>query len=318
MATLLFRESRDVDDQARSLDGFRQTYEQLGRGRFHGRVWQWMTADGFLLREAANCGLRQQFSPPPEHVALAVPLSLRPDAVFAGRPLARESLVVLGAHEEYDLVSAGELDVIGLSVHRRLVDALAPAKAEWLRRAQTERHLSLSPAAAGAIRLALMTLAARAGREADPPAAADDDVDRLGDLLAQTVGLAMAGSATVGNGRLPRRAQTRSRMVRRAIDFMRAHLHEDIGVPEVCIAACASRRSLQYGFEEMLHTSPQAYLRALRLNEARRRLKCRPGQAITELASALGFASASHFTQHYKRMFGELPSQTGRAGGATG
>lgn len=318
MATLLIRESRDVDDQARSLDGFRQTYEQLGRGRFHGRVWQWMTDDGFMLREAANRGLRQHFSPPPDHVALAVPLSVQPDAVFAGRPLARESLMVLSPHEEYDLVSTGELDVVGLSVHRRLVDALAPAKAEWLRRAQAERHLALSPDAAAAIRLTLMTLAAQAEREAATPAAAADDADRLGALLTQTVLLAMAGCDADTAGSIPRRAETRSRVVRRAIDFMRAHLHDDIGVPEVCIAACASRRTLQYGFEEMLHTTPQAYLRALRLNEARRLLKAQPGLPITELASTLGFASASHFTQHYKRMFDELPSQTVKAGGAAG
>lgn len=321
MATLLIRESRDVDDQARSLDGFRQTYEQLGRGRFHGRVWQWMTDDGFMLREAANRGLRQHFSPPPDHVALAVPLSVQPDAVFAGRPLARESLMVLSPHEEYDLVSAGELDVVGLSVHRRLVDALAPAKAEWLRRAQAERHLALAPDAAAAIRLTLMTLAAQAEREAEreaaTPAASADDADRLGALLTQTVLLAMAGCDADAAGSIPRRAETRARVVRRAIDFMRAHLHDDIGVPEVCAAACASRRTLQYGFEEMLHTTPQAYLRALRLNEARRLLKATPGLPITELASTLGFASASHFTQHYKRLFDELPSQTVKACGTT-
>jgi AraC family ethanolamine operon transcriptional activator len=323
MATLLIRESRDVDDQARSLDGFRQSYEQIGCGRFHGRVWQWMTDDGFMLREAANRGLRQHFSPPPDHVALAVPLSVQPDAVFAGRPLARESLMVLSPHEEYDLVSAGELDVVGLSVHRRLVDALAPAKAEWLRRAQAERHLALSPDAAAAIRLTLITLAAQAEQEAAAPRrsaspAAADDADRLGALLTQTVLLAMAGCDADTAGSIPRRAETRARVVRRAIDFMRAHLHDDIGVPEVCAAACASRRTLQYGFEEMLHTTPQAYLRALRLNEARRLLKAQPGLPITGLANALGFASASHFTQHYKRMFDELPSQTVRAGGVAG
>ena len=283
MATLLIRESRDVDDQARSLDGFRQTCEQLDRGRFHGRVWQWMTDDGFMLREAANRGLRQHFSPPPDHVALAVPLSVQPDAVFAGRPLARESLMVLSPHEEYDLVSAGELDVVGLSVHRRLVDALAPAKAEWLRRAQAERHLALSPDAAAAIRLTLMTLAAQAEQQAALPAAgAADDADRLGALLTQTVLLAMAGCDVDAAGSMPRRAETRARMVRRAIDFMQAHL------------------------------------RALRLNEARRLLKTRPGRPITELANALGFAGASHFTQHCKRMFDELPSQTVKAGGAAG
>ena len=99
------------------------------------------------------------------------------------------------------------------------------------------------------------------------------------------------------------------KVVKRALDFMREHLHQDIGVPEICAAACASRRSLQYCFEEFLHTTPQAYLRALRLNEARRTLKAHAGQPITALASA------SHFTRHYKLMFDELPSETLKAYG---
>ena len=81
-------------------------------------------------------------------------------------------------------------------------------------------------------------------------------------------------------------------------------------MPEICAAAFASRRTLQYCFEEFMHTTPQAYLRALRLNEARRALKLRADQPITELASTLGFSSASHFTRHYKLMFDELPSET--------
>lgn len=95
MATITTAQLHDVDDQARSLSGFRQFYEQLGRGRFNGRVWQLMMDEGFLLREAANRSVRQHFSPPPEHVALAVPLAVQPGSVFGGRPLDRESLMVL-------------------------------------------------------------------------------------------------------------------------------------------------------------------------------------------------------------------------------
>ena len=76
MATLTSSQSHDVDDQAQALNGFRQFYEQLGCGRFHGRVWQVMMDAGFLLREASNRSLRQRFSPPPAHVSLAVPLAV--------------------------------------------------------------------------------------------------------------------------------------------------------------------------------------------------------------------------------------------------
>ena len=59
-----------------------------------------------------------------------------------------------------------------------------------------------------------------------------------------------------------------------------------------------------------MHTTPGAYLRALRLNAARRTFKLAPEQPITAVANTLGFSSASHFTRHYRLMFDELPSET--------
>jgi AraC family transcriptional regulator, ethanolamine operon transcriptional activator len=315
MATITTYQSKDVDDQAQALNGFRQFYEQLGRGRFHGRVWQLMMNEGFLLREASNRSLRQHFAPPVDHVTLAIPLAVQPGSAFAGRPLERESLMVLSDQQEYELLSTGELDVIGLSVHCDLLETLAPAKVEWLRRAQTERNLPLTPDAAAAIRLMLMTVCEDAEQEVKSLADTVHEVALLSATLTQTVLLAMSGDRAEHASAIPRRAESRMKVVNRAVDFMREHLHEDISVPDICNAACASRRSLQYCFEEFLHTTPQAYLRTLRLNEARRTLKTRSDQPITALASDLGFASASHFTRHYKLMFDELPSETLKAYG---
>ena len=311
MASVIEHHSHDVDDQAKALSGWRQTYEQLSGGRFRGSTWQLVMADGVLLRESTNRHLREQITPPPGHVVIAVPLAVTPGSVFAGRPLERESLMVLASQDEYEVVSAGQLDLIGLSVHRDVVEAtLAPAKVEWLRRAERERNLALTPDVAAAIRQMLLAVCADAERQLDSLAESVDESALLSATLTQTVVLAMAGDGTGHATSIPRRADTRLRVVKRAIEFMRANLHNDFGIPEVCAAAFSSRRSLQYCFEEFLHTTPQAYLRALRLNEARRSLKLHADQPITSLASRLGFSSASHFTRHYKLMFDELPSET--------
>jgi AraC family ethanolamine operon transcriptional activator len=315
MAQVVTLESRDIDDQAQALNGFRQTYEQLGRGRFRGQAWHWIGEPGFLLREQTNRSLRQHFRPPTAHVTVAMALAVEPGSVFAGRPLDRESLLVLDCEQEYDLLSAGELDVIGLSVDRQMLSTLAPAKVEWLQRAQTESNLPLQPEAAAAIRDMLLAVSRRAEREIDALNEANGDATMLSATLTQTVMLAMAGDRGEHATHIPRRADTRLKVVKRAIDYMQAHLHDDIGIAEICSAACASRRSLQYCFEEFMHTTPQAYLRALRLNRARRALKLKDGQPNTALANDLGFASASHFTRHYKLMFDELPSETMKAYG---
>ena len=311
MASVVEHHSQDVDDQAKSLTGWQQVYEQLSCGRFQGSAWQLVMADGVLLRETTNRGLREQIVPPPGHVVIAVPLAVEPGSMFAGRALERESLMVLSSQDEYEVVSAGELDLIGLSVHRDVLEAtLAPAKVDWLKRAERERNLELLPDVASAIRQMLLAVCADAERQIDALGETVDEAALLSATLTQAVVLAMAGDGGEHTASIPRRAETRLRVVKRAVDFMRANLHNDIGIPEICAAAFSSRRSLQYCFEEFMHTTPQAYLRALRLNEARRQLKHRVDQPITALATAMGFSSASHFTRHYKLMFDELPSQT--------
>jgi AraC family ethanolamine operon transcriptional activator len=311
MAQLLKHLSEDVDDQAQALCGWRQRYEQLGCGRFRGTAWQLVMNHGALLRESTNRSLREQIQPPPDHLVLAIPVTVAPGSVLAGRPLGRESLVVISGQDECELVAAGALDIIALSVHRdTLTQSLAASKIEWLARAERRQHLTLAPDAASAIRTMLLAVSDEALRRVDERVDEVDEARLISATLTQAVVLAMSGDGAERREDIPRRAETRMRVVRRAIEFMRENLHNDVGVMEICAAAFASRRSLQYCFEEFLHTSPQACLRALRLNEARRHLKRHGDRPITALASSLGFSSASHFTRHYKLMFGELPSQT--------
>ncbi len=311
MATLMTHESTDVDDQAKALAGWEQSYEQLGCGRFQGSAWQLVMEDGVLLRETTNRQLREQVVSPRGHVVFALPLAVEPGSVFAGRPLERESLMVLSGQGQHDVISAGELDLIGMSVDRSLLEATVAAdKLDWLERKAQERNVVLPPETAAAIRHMLLAVCRDAEDRVDQLAATPAERALLSSTFSHAVALAMAAEGEGGPSAIPRRAETRQKVVKRAVDFMRAHLQEDIGVPEICNAACASRRTLQYCFEEFMHTTPQAYLRALRLNEARRALKASQPRPITELASTLGFASASHFTRHYKLMFDELPSET--------
>lgn len=320
MAEVVTHQAHDVDDQAKALAGWEQRYEQLGCGRFQGSAWQLVMCDGVLLRETTNRPLREQVAPPRNHVVLAVPMAVAPGAVFAGRPLERDSLMLLGTQLEHDVITAGELDLIGLSVDRAVLQGrLAPDKLDWLERKAGERNVALPAATAAAIRQMLLAICTDAGATPERLDSRQREQELLSSTLGHAIVLAMAAEAAdAGQAALPRRAETRLKVVKRAVDFMRANLQHDIGVPEICAAAYASRRTLQYCFDEFLHTTPQAYLRALRLNEARRQLKASPQPAITALASTLGFASTSHFTRHYKLMFDELPSQTVRRAAGLG
>ncbi len=311
MATLVTHESQDIDDHAKSLKGWEQSYEQLGRGRFRGCVWQLVMRDGVLFRETNNRQHRQQVVPPNGQVVLAMALAVDPGSAFDGRPVGRDSFMVFNSQTQHELISAGEIDLIALTVDSALLEtALAPDKLEWLERKAREHSVLLPPETAAAIRQMLMAVCTEGGQHLERLGDLKQERELLSSTLTHAVILAMAADGGGSRSAIPRRAETRLKVVKRAVEFMRANLREDVGALEICAAAFASRRTLHYCFEEFMHTTPQAYLRALRLNEARRSLKVRADLPITELACTLGFANASHFTRHYKLMFDELPSET--------
>jgi len=106
-------------------------------------------------------------------------------------------------------------------------------------------------------------------------------------------------------------------VVRRARDYAHAQISCPLQVIDLCRAVRVSRRTLQTSFQEVLGISPLVYLRAMRLNGARRMLlRGDQGMKVRDVVEAWGFWHLSRFSQNYRQMFGELPSQTllGRRG----
>jgi AraC-like DNA-binding protein len=101
-------------------------------------------------------------------------------------------------------------------------------------------------------------------------------------------------------------------MVKRAVDYIHAHLDQSLSIDELVMASGASRRSLELGFRHSLQTSPMRYVQQCRLDAAREHLRrAHPGELqLADMAYRLGFSQPSHFTSAYKQAFGELPSQT--------
>lgn len=79
-------------------------------------------------------------------------------------------------------------------------------------------------------------------------------------------------------------------------------------IEQLCRELGVSRRTLQYCFQEQVGMNPAAYLRTQRLNGVRQMLK--QGHGVTDAATAWGFWHFGHFSQEYKKLFGELPSDT--------
>ena len=104
----------------------------------------------------------------------------------------------------------------------------------------------------------------------------------------------------------------RERLVRRADDYMRAGRGGPLSLFDLCRELDASERALHYAFQEVRGMSPMAYFQAGRLNAVRQELKAAAvGTAtVREIARRWGFGHTGEFAAAYRRLFGELPSQT--------
>jgi AraC-like DNA-binding protein len=102
-----------------------------------------------------------------------------------------------------------------------------------------------------------------------------------------------------------------SSVVRRAIDFMRAHAGDPITMTDVASATFISTRGLHAAFTRELGQTPAEYLRRLRLDGAHEELTAAGTDSTVEsIARRWGFGHLPRFAEAHRRAFGENPSAT--------
>ncbi len=100
--------------------------------------------------------------------------------------------------------------------------------------------------------------------------------------------------------------------LRRAIDYIEANAHHDIGIAEIAGSIYLTPRSVQYIFRRYLDTTPTDYLRRVRLARAREDLRAadRSTTTVAAVAARWGFAHTGRFAVQFRKTFGESPHET--------
>ena len=108
------------------------------------------------------------------------------------------------------------------------------------------------------------------------------------------------------------------RDIKRAIDYMQAHLDAPIRLADIVQASGVPGRTLFKHFSDCRGLSPMRYLRNARLDKVSETLRrVAPEARITEIAMQWGFTHMGRFSGEYRRRFGESPSQTLSRGART-
>jgi AraC-like DNA-binding protein len=104
-------------------------------------------------------------------------------------------------------------------------------------------------------------------------------------------------------------------IVHRAEEYMRAYLNETISIIDLLGICDCSRSALFAAFQNSRGYTPMEFLTEQRLQSARRKLlEPHPEVSISSIALDCGFTHFGHFSQVYRKRFGERPSDTLRKG----
>jgi AraC-like DNA-binding protein len=103
-------------------------------------------------------------------------------------------------------------------------------------------------------------------------------------------------------------------MLRDAMTLVERDPNEILDVQSISKATGLSPRTLQRTFQATCGLCPQEWFRVERLNRVRNDLLSSPdGVSVTDTATRWGFFHLGRFSQYYRELFGERPSETLRA-----
>jgi len=219
------------------------------------------------------------------------------------------AVFVFSGRDGFQFRSPPGLVMSGVAIPRNaLLDLLAGEERERLVPALSRAHVArVGEATCDAMRqfvVAVMDLAARPTRLAGDPALRRTLRESILSNVAQLLlGCRLHQDSAAHDRR-------RWQIVAQVRELAQARSCEPLSIAEVCKTVGISRRTLQYCFEDTLGLSPHEFLRAVRLDGARRMLRSAP--SVTDAAMRFGFWHLGYFSRDYRELFGELPSQTRR------
>jgi AraC family transcriptional regulator, ethanolamine operon transcriptional activator len=295
----------DIDSQAARYRGYGQEYQQLSRGAFEGRVTAFDFGGDFVVHvETANQDLAQAATTPAGRYGVCILAETSPPCTLNGATLARDHLLVCpGGKGLVGKTPAGvNIYCMDLSCELLLEEADGWGRVEMIYDAAGARVVRevVESGLTGLVRLQQAesrSVAARAFKSS------------VADALWGVLSRPAADAAR----KVAQRARPRAlRLFRTAREQIDHRLTDGISVAEVCRRTGVSRRSLEAVFRSMVGMGPGTYIRNLQLNRVRRDLLSadRDAESIGDIAARYGVWHWSRFSQSYKLLFGELPSQT--------
>ncbi|MBY4676711.1 AraC family transcriptional regulator [Marinobacterium arenosum] len=105
--------------------------------------------------------------------------------------------------------------------------------------------------------------------------------------------------------------QINDRSFSQLMAYIEAHIRDDLAVEELAQVANVSVRTVYNLFAKYFNVTPKLFIKQSKLRSLREELQNNAAiRNVTEVALDYGFSHLGRFSSDYRKMFGELPSET--------
>lgn len=296
----------DIDALAAAALDWDQKYEQLGRGKFKGRLRQLVLGQLQLNREQWRTGVLQSGSAPKGTWVFGLPLKAEGRLHIRRRPVQDGELLAATSRDDVGFVANGATDLMIVVLPNRVIN-------RWMRarRGGDGVDPELPP------RRWVVTSSEMASRSQRLSALQSELLDSsnadMTDQLLTHVESRISNTIfdIIPSAEIVEALHRRAQIAREALRIFRDCIDDPPTVTELCEKVGARERTLYLSCVEAFGRPPAQLLLELRLNAARRAL-AHPTETttVTHAAFRFGFTHLGRFSAMYGRQFGELPSAT--------
>jgi len=286
--------------------GWESDFRQLSPGRGTSAFRAAATDTAAVLRVDFCNRLHQRAVPMKGCQTFGVPFRQQAPGKVGSRVLESNSLLLIDPHHGLDAVvepgfsaytfSVSDIRLQQLADLHELPDPTTSAAVPGSERVPEASQLAQ-------IKSVLETVL----RQVDTPASLDDTRNLMDLELPGMILRAWFGA----RGKAVPAPRSRNKVLRRALDYLSAFPREALTVEQLCNNSASSMSTLERAFKEHFGVSPKRYLILSRLSGVRRMLlDSRSTPSIADAANEWGFWHMGSFAANYRRIYGELPSET--------
>lgn len=304
-----FNKFREHDAFSQAVQGWDLDFMQLDRGKFKADVLQAATARSLFGYGSFNRSFDQRGSSPPGVWTFAIFSGLSTQVIWRELEISNCNMVIYRPGSEIDCVSRPGFEVYTCSFTEDHLDLIcAKLRLSGIKKLVGEsEHIrcKIEDLVEGRKLLRNITQSLTSGL------LSIDDANLTFSLeqeLPETILSILFLSTPTARIRPKRRTDA----LRKVKEHLAEYPQDPVTVQSLCSLTGVSERTLQYAFLDHYGISPKTYLKNFRMYGVRKEIL--RGDSITtkinEIAYNWGFWHMGQFAADYRKLFGELPSET--------